>query len=217
MLPPLWLLPFVVALLAGSSAFNATRLSAFSRRPVALSRDSRREWNLQLTRRSELHGFPKPRKLHKRPFWADIFDEEVEIEPLGPPCPKLMDDVARGERRLRFTLKRSNRQMCATIVDDVARHVHCFMSTNFRYLAHIFGQEPTNHRGYDFSPPPSSAATLMRNKGGNVRAAYELGKLIGRQARAKGISRVVFDRAGYRYHGRVEALAIGARKVGLDF
>ncbi|GFE55783.1 50S ribosomal protein L18 [Babesia ovis] len=163
------------------------------------------EWELSLTKRSELNGFPKPRKLHKRPFWYGIFDEDVPIEPLGPPCPKLMEDVVRGERRLRLTLKRSNRQMCATIVDDVARHVHCFMSTNFKYLAPIFGQEPTNH------------PRIMRNKGGTVKAAYELGKLIGRQARAKGISRVVFDRAGYRYHGRVEALAIGARKVGLDF
>ncbi|ORM40596.1 putative 50S ribosomal protein [Babesia sp. Xinjiang] len=170
---------------------------------------SPRKWELQLTKRSELMGHPKPRKLHKRPFWADMFDEEVEVEPLGPPCPKLMEDVVRGERRLRLTLKRSNRQMSATIVDDVSHTVHCFISTNFKYLAHIFGQEPTNH------------PMITRNKGGNVRAAYELGKLIGRQARAKGISRVVFDRAGYRdnyrYHGRVEALAIGARKVGLDF
>ncbi|CDR95513.1 50S ribosomal protein L18, putative [Babesia bigemina] len=164
-----------------------------------------RGWNLHSSIRSTFNGHPNPRKLHKRPFWADMFDEEVEIEPLGPPCPKLLDDVVRGERRLRLTLKRSHRQMCATIVDDVARHVHCFMSTNFRYLGHIFGQEPTKD------------PKIMRNKGGNVRAAYELGKLIGRQARQKGISRVVFDRAGYRYHGRVEALAIGARKVGLDF
>ncbi|KAK1940306.1 putative 50S ribosomal protein L18 [Babesia divergens] len=166
---------------------------------------TRRSWNLCSTIRSELHGYPKPRKLHKRPFWADMFDEEVEIEPLGPPCPKLLEDVVRGERRLRLTLKRSHRQMCCTIVDDVARHVHCFLSTNFQYLANIFGNEKTKH------------PHIMRNKGGNVRAAYELGKLIGRQARSKGISKVIFDRAGYRYHGRVEALAIGARKVGLEF
>ncbi|KAK1443010.1 hypothetical protein BgAZ_305280 [Babesia gibsoni] len=166
---------------------------------------NRRGWNLGITKHSELHGYPKPRKLHKKPFWYHIFDEEVEVEPLGPPCPGLLEDVARGERRLRLTLKKSHRQMCCTIVDDVARHVHCFLSTNFRYLGHIFGQVPTKH------------PNIMRNKGGNVRAAYELGKLIGRQARAKGISKVVFDRNGYRYHGRVEALAIGARKVGLEF
>ncbi|EDO05306.1 Ribosomal L18p/L5e family protein [Babesia bovis T2Bo] len=163
------------------------------------------KWRLDLTRRSELNGAPKPRKLHKRPFWADIFDEAVDIEPLGPPSPQLTEDVVKGERRLRLTLKRSNNQMCATIVDDVTRRVHCFISTNFKYLSNVFGQEPTNN------------PNIMRNKGGTVKAAYELGKLIGRKARSKGISRVVFDRAGYRYHGRVEALAIGARKVGLDF
>lgn len=81
-----------------------------------------------------------------QPFWADMFDEEVEIEPLGPPCPKLLEDVVRGERRLRLTLKRSHRQMCCTIVDDVARHVHCFLSTNFQYLANVFGNEKTKHR-----------------------------------------------------------------------
>ncbi|NPA80740.1 MAG: 50S ribosomal protein L18 [Thermotogae bacterium] len=47
--------------------------------------------------------------------------------------------------------------------------------------------------------------------------AKEVGKLIAERAKAKGITKVVFDRAGYRYHGRVKALAEGAREGGLEF
>lgn len=53
--------------------------------------------------------------------------------------------------------------------------------------------------------------------GGNVAAAREVGKLIAARALEKGITRVVFDRGGYRYHGRVKALAEAAREAGLEF
>lgn len=52
---------------------------------------------------------------------------------------------------------------------------------------------------------------------GNQEAAKEVGKLIGEKAQAKGIKSVVFDRGGYIYHGRVAALAEGAREAGLEF
>ena len=52
---------------------------------------------------------------------------------------------------------------------------------------------------------------------GNVEAAREVGKLIGERALAAGIRKVVFDRGGYLYHGRVKALADGAREAGLEF
>ena len=53
--------------------------------------------------------------------------------------------------------------------------------------------------------------------GGNVAAAKEVGKAIAERAKAKGISKVVFDRGGYLYHGRVKALAEAARAAGLQF
>ena len=56
-----------------------------------------------------------------------------------------------------------------------------------------------------------------RATGGNVAAAKQLGKTIAERAKAKGISKVVFDRGGYIYHGRIKALADAARESGLQF
>jgi large subunit ribosomal protein L18 len=56
-----------------------------------------------------------------------------------------------------------------------------------------------------------------RSAGGNIDAAKAVGKLIAERAKAKGIAKVVFDRGGYLYHGRVEGLASAARENGLDF
>lgn len=53
--------------------------------------------------------------------------------------------------------------------------------------------------------------------GGNVKAAEVVGKLIAERAKAKGIDKVSFDRSGFRYHGRVKALADAAREGGLEF
>jgi large subunit ribosomal protein L18 len=56
-----------------------------------------------------------------------------------------------------------------------------------------------------------------RPTGGNLSAAKEVGKLIADRAKEKGIKKVVFDRGGYLYHGRVKALADAAREAGLEF
>jgi large subunit ribosomal protein L18 len=53
--------------------------------------------------------------------------------------------------------------------------------------------------------------------GGNVTGAKEIGKLVAERAKEKGITKVVFDRGGYLYHGRVKALADAAREAGLEF
>ena len=53
--------------------------------------------------------------------------------------------------------------------------------------------------------------------GGNIAAAKVIGKTVAERAKAAGISKVVFDRGGYKYHGRVKALADAAREAGLQF
>ena len=55
------------------------------------------------------------------------------------------------------------------------------------------------------------------NYGGNLKAAQLVGKIVAKRALEKGIKEVVFDRGGYLYHGRVKALAEGAREAGLKF
>ena len=57
----------------------------------------------------------------------------------------------------------------------------------------------------------------QRSTGGNVASAKEIGKRIAERAKEKGITKVVFDRGGYLYHGRIKALADAAREAGLQF
>jgi large subunit ribosomal protein L18 len=66
----------------------------------------------------------------------------------------------------------------------------------------------------------SSAETEVRKElanGGNIKAAAVIGKRIAEKAKSAGISQVAFDRAGYKYHGRIKALAEAARENGLKF
>jgi large subunit ribosomal protein L18 len=69
----------------------------------------------------------------------------------------------------------------------------------------------------------ASASTLDKeiksalSFGGNVTAAKEVGKLVAKRALEKGVKKIAFDRSGLKYHGRVAALADGAREVGLEF
>lgn len=67
----------------------------------------------------------------------------------------------------------------------------------------------------------ASASTLDKDlrggSTGNIAAAAEVGKLMAERAKAAGIVKVAFDRSGYKYHGRVKALADAARENGLDF
>jgi large subunit ribosomal protein L18 len=59
--------------------------------------------------------------------------------------------------------------------------------------------------------------TLRSNKTGNIEAARSVGTLIAERAKAAGITKVAFDRSGFKYHGRVQALAEAAREAGLEF
>jgi large subunit ribosomal protein L18 len=89
----------------------------------------------------------------------------------------------------------------------------------FRSLNHIYAQLVDDDRGVTLTTASSLAAELrgQSGTGGNVGAAKAVGALIARKAKDKGIGAVIFDRAGYKYHGRVKALADAARAAGLSF
>jgi large subunit ribosomal protein L18 len=89
----------------------------------------------------------------------------------------------------------------------------------FRSSKHIYAQVIDDANGLTIASA-SSLEKDMRDglkTGANVDAAKAVGKRLAERASAKGIKRVVFDRGGYLYHGRVKALADAAREGGLDF
>jgi large subunit ribosomal protein L18 len=85
----------------------------------------------------------------------------------------------------------------------------------YRSLNHIYAQIIDDAKGETLLSASSLAAKAKT--GGNVAAAKEVGKLVAERAIEKGIKRVVFDRGGYLYHGRIKALADAAREAGLEF
>lgn len=95
--------------------------------------------------------------------------------------------------RPRLAVFRSNRHIYAQVIDDIAQHTLAAASS---LEAELRSQLPS---------------------GATCDASGEVGKLIAQRALAQGIEKVVFDRGGNLYHGRVKALAEAAREAGLDF
>ncbi|GAB6877308.1 50S ribosomal protein L18 [Thermaerobacter litoralis] len=90
----------------------------------------------------------------------------------------------------------------------------------FRSLKHIYAQVIDDEAGVTLVAASTVEPELREavgGYGGNVEAAKVVGRAIAQRALARGISKVVFDRGGYRYHGRVKALAEAAREAGLEF
>ena len=83
----------------------------------------------------------------------------------------------------------------------------------YRSLNHIYAQVIDDQKGETLV----SASTIKMKTGGNVAAAKEIGKTVAELAVKQGIKKVVFDRGGYLYHGRIKALADAAREAGLEF
>ncbi len=98
--------------------------------------------------------------------------------------------VSGTPERPRLSVYRSEMHIYAQIIDDVAGNTLCSASTV--------------EKGFE-------------GVGSNCEAAKKVGKTLAERAKAKGINTVVFDRGGYVYHGRVAALADGAREGGLEF
>ena len=86
----------------------------------------------------------------------------------------------------------------------------------FRSSQHIYAQVIDDVKGVTLAAA-SSTEKGFEGFGGNVEAAKKVGQMIAEKAKAAGITDVVFDRGGYVYHGRVAALAEGAREGGLNF
>ena len=87
----------------------------------------------------------------------------------------------------------------------------------FRSLKHTYAQLVDDSKGHTLVGVSDTSKDLDRNKPGKVGAAHAVGMLVGKKAGELGIKSVVFDRGGYRYHGRVRALAAAAREGGLAF
>ena len=101
----------------------------------------------------------------------------------------------------------------------------------FRSVAHIYAQVIDDAQGRTLVAASSVAKDVKparaakgaktpkttKTGGGNVAAAKAIGKLLAERAKEKGIAKVVFDRGGYPYHGRIKALAEAARAAGLEF
>ncbi|HEX3894305.1 MAG TPA: 50S ribosomal protein L18 [Terracidiphilus sp.] len=85
----------------------------------------------------------------------------------------------------------------------------------YRSLNHIYAQVIDDQKGETLAAV--STLGLKVKTGGNVAAAKEIGKAIAEKATSKGIKKVVFDRGGFLYHGRIKALAEAAREGGLEF
>ena len=96
-------------------------------------------------------------------------------------------------RAVRLTVHRSNAHIYAQVIDATASKVLASAST-----------------------AEKEVRASLKN-GGNVSAAAEIGKRIAERAKQAGITEVAFDRSGYRFHGRVKALAEAAREAGLKF
>jgi len=87
----------------------------------------------------------------------------------------------------------------------------------YRSTKHIYAQLIDDDAGVTMAAASSLSAPLKGQSGGNVAGAKAVGSLIASEAQEKGIKSVVFDRGGFRYHGRVKSLADAAREGGLEF
>ena len=85
----------------------------------------------------------------------------------------------------------------------------------YRSLNHIYAQVIDDATGFTLVSASTMADKIAT--GGNLAAAKQIGKLVAERAVEKGVKKVVFDRGGYLYHGRIKALADAAREAGLEF
>lgn len=115
----------------------------------------------------------------------------------------------------RAGLLRRKTRVRGKISGDAARPRLCVTRTN----SNIYAQLIDDVAGVTIAAASTVDSELRSTikSGGNIEAAKAVGELVGRRAAEKGVTEVVFDRSGRLYHGRVKALAEGARSAGLKF
>ena len=87
----------------------------------------------------------------------------------------------------------------------------------FRSLNHIYAQVIDDASGRTLAAASTVESELRGSSSTKSEEAAVVGRLVAERAKAAGVDRVVFDRAGFRYHGRIKSLADAAREAGLDF
>ncbi|MDG4555349.1 MAG: 50S ribosomal protein L18 [Candidatus Competibacter sp.] len=115
--------------------------------------------------------------------------------------------TTRLRRGLRTRLKIRELGVCRLCVHRTPRHIY----------AQLIDPAPTGDRTLAAASTLESALRQTLKSTGDVNAAKAVGKAIAEKAKAIGIARVAFDRSGFKYHGRIKALAEAARENGLEF
>ena len=113
-------------------------------------------------------------------------------------------NLSRSKRHIRVRKK--------VVGSEVRPRLNIYRSTN-----HIYAQIIDDAQGKTLAAASSVEKTLGLATGGNIDAAKVVGKAVAERAIAAGVTKVVYDRGGYLYHGRVKSLADGAREGGLEF
>lgn len=117
--------------------------------------------------------------------------------------------LSRLRRAKRTRMKIREKQMTRLCVHKTPRHMYAQVTTSDG--AKVLACASTLDKEL-------RAALIKSNKStGNIEAAKEVGKLLAERAMRAGVSSVAFDRSGFRFHGRIKALADAAREVGLEF
>ncbi|HRC26002.1 MAG TPA: 50S ribosomal protein L18 [Alphaproteobacteria bacterium] len=116
----------------------------------------------------------------------------------------------------RRTYRTRNKLRSVNVERNSTRAVRPRLSV-FRSGRQIYAQIIDDSKGVTLAAASSLDKDLGLGKGGTVQAAEKVGQIVADRARKAGVSQVQFDRGGYKYHGRVKALAEGARAGGLDF
>lgn len=106
----------------------------------------------------------------------------------------------------RLSVYRSNKHIQSQLIDD--REGETLIQARDQELDQAEPEVSEENFEEKFRDPKQARKTFQ---------AYKVGKLLGQRAKEKGIKKVQFDRSGYKYHGRVKALAEGAREAGLNF
>lgn len=124
-------------------------------------------------------------------------------------------DVAKLIKRKRKARKRRHLRVRKKVFGTAERP----RLSVYRSLKHIYAQIINDEIGHTLVAASSLDPEFRKSgkKGSNVEGAKEVGRILARRALEKGIKKVVFDRGGFKYHGRVKALAEGAREGGLEF